>query len=164
MDAKKNLRYALGCFATGITVVTAVTKDGGRAGVTVNSFNSVSLDPALILFSIGRGQHSLEIFKGCERFVVNVLRDDQRELSDRFAFYKGDRFDGLDFEEDDMGCPYFSGALARFHCSVHKVLDGGDHEIILGEVIQAEFDSEGDPLLYYRGGYRGLGPAEESQA
>jgi len=161
---RQSLRQALGCFATGITVVTAVAEDGSYAGVTVNSFNSVSLDPALILFSLDRGQHSLEFFKGCRRFVVNVLRDDQRELSDRFAFYKGDRFEGLEYIVDDLGCPCFEGALARFHCRVHRVLDGGDHEIILGEVLNLEFDSEGDPLLYYRGGYRGLGATEETSS
>ena len=155
MDTKA-LRNALGCFATGIAVVTTVGEDGAPVGLTVNSFSSVSLDPPLVLFSLDRKSSSREAFVASGRYAVNVLRDDQVELSNRFAFFKGDRWADLDFERDEAGCPVFPGVLAAFHCKVVSVLGGGDHEIFLGEVVDMRWDPQGDPLIYCRGRYRGL--------
>ena len=163
MDTKA-LRNALGCFGTGITVVTTVTEDGGLVGLTVNSFSSVSLEPPLVLFSLGRSSSSLGALESASHFAVNVLRDDQMALSNRFAFYKGDRWEGIEYALDDAGCPVFEGVLASFHCEVFEILEGGDHRIFMGRVLDFRYDPKGDPLLYYRSRYRGLKASDEEES
>jgi flavin reductase (DIM6/NTAB) family NADH-FMN oxidoreductase RutF len=149
-------RTALGCFATGITVVTAVAPDGQLLGLTANSFNSVSLDPPLVLFSLDRQAYSFEIFLAVEHFAVSVLGHDQRHLSHAFARPGGPKWDGVRHGPGAAGCPLLAGALATFECRTRHTYPGGDHVIFVGEVTDVRGDPSGEPLVFYRGVYRGL--------
>lgn len=153
-------RGALGCFATGITIVTAVSPSGELLGVTANSFNSVSLDPPLVLFSLHRAAYSLGAFAEGGHFAVNILREEQQELSIRFARALGDKWQGIDYEVWSTGAPILSGCLASFECRTRALYDGGDHVIFLGEVLRLRSSSEGRPLLYFRGRYGGIASPE----
>ncbi|SCW71272.1 MULTISPECIES: p-hydroxyphenylacetate 3-hydroxylase reductase component [unclassified Pseudomonas] len=145
-------RRALGNFATGVTVVTAATEDGRKVGVTANSFNSVSLDPPLILWSIDKRSSSHEVFEAASHFAVNVLAADQIDLSNNFARPKEDRFAEIQFETGEGGAPVFVDCSARFHCEKFQQVDGGDHWIMIGKVVA--FDDFGrSPLLYHQGAY-----------
>ena len=150
---RKAYRRALGNFATGVTVVTARKPGGHCVGITANSFNSVSLDPPLVLWSLDRSAFSLPSFEQAEYFVVNVLAADQVALSNRFAGRStGDKFDGVNWREGPGGAPVLSGCAATFQCRKHFVHDGGDHVIFLGEVL--DFSDYGRPgLVYHRGAY-----------
>jgi 4-hydroxyphenylacetate 3-hydroxylase, reductase component len=145
-------RRALGNFATGVTVVTAATASGRKVGVTANSFNSVSLDPPLILWSIDKRSNSHEVFEEASHFAVNVLAADQIDLSNNFARPKDDRFAEIEFEPGEGGAPVFADCSARFHCEKFQQVDGGDHWIMIGKVVA--FDDFGrSPLLYHQGAY-----------
>jgi len=151
-----SFRRALGNFATGVTVMTAHL-DGRRTGMTANSFNSVSLDPPLILWSIIKTSRSYEIFGQAAHFAVNILSADQIALSNHFARYSEDKFDGIDIETAACGTPLLPGCAARFVCEKYQCLDGGDHWILLGKVIH--FDDFGrTPLLYHQGAYSAVLP------
>ena len=149
-------RDALGCFATGITIITAKALDGEVVGFTASSFNAVSLDPPLILFSLGRKAFSLRTFLSTDYFAVNILREDQEELSNRFAKALGDKWSGIEFETWDAGCPILKDALAKFECKTRFTYEGGDHVIFVGEVVRMTADLDGKPLLFYRGSYRSI--------
>ena len=149
-------RSALGCFATGITIVTAVAPTGEPLGVTANSFNSVSLDPPLVLFSLHRAAYSLGAFTEGGHFAVNILREEQRDLSIRFAQAGADKWSGLDYETWSTGAPIITGCLASFECRTRALYDGGDHVIFLGQVLQLRAMDGGRPLLYFRGRYRAI--------
>lgn len=158
-DDARALRTALGCFATGITVVTlSPGVDGVPAGVTVNSFNTVSLDPPLILFSIDKASYILGAFQDASHYVVNVLADNQQELSDRFAAHSAEKWDGVSFETWESGAPVMADTLAAFECEAHAQVDGGDHVIFIGRVIKMACHAEKSPLLYVRGHYARLEP------
>ncbi len=143
-------RRALGCFATGVAVVTTVDKDGERAGITVSSFNTVSLDPPLVLWSIAQDSLSYEIFAAAEYFAVNVLARHQQSICDRFAASGLDKFDGLDCSEGIEGVPLLPDFSAAFECRTEHRYDGGDHQIVVGRVLRFE-DRKTDPLIFYRG-------------
>src|SRR4051794_600845 len=156
-------RNALGCFATGVTVVTTLDGDGHPVGLTVSSFTSLSLDPALVLFCLDRGSQNFEAFTTSGRFAINVLRESQRDLSTRFAMSQGDRFSGIPFETWDTGAPVLPGSLATLDCLTETIQDGGDHVILIGRVQRAAGERTGDPLIYHAGAYRSLSaPADES--
>jgi flavin reductase (DIM6/NTAB) family NADH-FMN oxidoreductase RutF len=157
----RRFRDALGCFATGITVVTARAADGAPLGVTVNSFNSVSLDPPLVLFSLDRSAARFAEFSAAGHFAVNVLRDDQQDLSHRFASRGNDAWEGLDVETGESGCPLLPGVLAVFECELETTYDGGDHVIFIGRVRHIDHLAAGTPLLYFRGGYTHLARAAQ---
>lgn len=149
-------RRTLGNFATGVTIMTAAV-DGRKVGVTANSFNSVSLDPALILWSIDKRSTSYEVFNDASHFAVNILAADQIDLSNQFARPKDDKFAGIECEEGAGGAPLFSDCAARFQCAMHQQVDGGDHWILIGKVIA--FDDFGrSPLLYHQGAYSSVLP------
>jgi len=152
----RDFRTALGCFATGVTVVTAVAPEGRLLGLTANSFNSVSLDPPLVLFSLDRQTYSFETFLAVEHFAVNVLGRDQRHLSEAFARPGGPKWDGVEHEPGATGCPLLTGALASFECRTRHTYPGGDHVIFVGEVTGVRRRPSGEPLVFYRGTYRGL--------
>ena len=149
-------REALGCFATGVTVVTARAADGELVGITANSFNSVSLSPPLVLFSIDRQAFSLSKFEESRHFAVNVLREEQRDISTTFATRLEDKFGRVSFDLGASGCPILHDSLAVFDCVTRFRYDGGDHVIFVGEVQNIHFDATGRPLLYYRGRYSRL--------
>lgn len=145
-------RRALGNFATGVTVVTAADSNGRQVGVTANSFNSVSLDPPLVLWSLDKRSNSHEVFEQASHFAVNVLAADQIDLSNNFARPKDDRFAEIAYEPGAGGAPVFADCSARFHCENYQQVDGGDHWIMIGKVVA--FDDFGRaPLLYHQGAY-----------
>jgi len=152
----RTLRDALGCFATGVTVVTTDAADGKPIGLTANSFTSVSLDPPLVLFCLARNSANLRSFETCNSFGINVLHIGQQPISARFATRGEDRFAELDWERWNNGSPLVKGALASLDCTTYAVHDGGDHLILIGRVKQARFEPNRDPLLYFRGKYRRL--------
>lgn len=143
-------RRALGCFATGVAVVTTLDGNGERAGMTISSFNSVSLDPPLVLWSISNDAYSHDAFVNAEFFAVNVLTMEQQHLSARFATKGVDKFDGLDCREGLHGAPILPEYAACFECVTEHRYEGGDHKIIVGRVLRLE-DRETDPLIIYRG-------------
>jgi len=149
------LRAALGQFATGITVVTAQGRDGQLAGLTVNSFASVSLDPPLVLWSLGDHSPALSLFRECSHYAINVLAADQTDISQRFATSQADKFAGLDYAAGLGGAPLLPGCLASFECRNETIHPGGDHIILIGRVERFS-TQEGMPLLYFGGAYRGL--------
>ena len=152
----RTLRDALGCFATGVTVVTCLDGDGAPVGLTVNSFTSVSLDPPLLLVCIDRKAASAAALASASHFAVNVLQTGQQPASIRFSTRHEDRFGPNDWSPGELGAPVLKQSLSVFECEAHAVHEGGDHHILLGRVIKATFDAGLDPLLYFRGRYRRL--------
>ena len=144
-------RAALGCFATGVTVITAQA-NGQRVGVTANSFNSLSLAPPLILWSLGKTSSSYPTFEAASHFAVNILAHDQIDLSNQFARRSDDKFAGLKVTEGAGGCLLLPDTCATIQCKREQCIDGGDHWILIGRVIAFE-NSECAPLLYHRGSY-----------
>ncbi len=151
MDAQA-LRAALGRFTTGVTVITCCGPDGRLAGVTANSFNSVSLDPPLVLWSLARRAGSLPAFQTTSHWAVHVLAHDQSDLSTRFARSGSDKFAGLELERSADGTPLLSGCAARFLCRSFRLYDGGDHVILVGEVVDF-VRNDTPPLVYHDSGY-----------
>ena len=155
---KRELRDALGMFATGVTIITSCTRDDELLGITANSFNAVSLEPPMVLFSLARQAYSLNKFESSDFFAVNVLRSTQRKLSDRFARTSPDKWKGVDYHTGITRCPLFVDSLATFECYTRFHYDGGDHVIFVGEAFNMQLGRPGSPLLYYQGAYRELAP------
>jgi len=145
-------RRAMGCFATGVAVVTAVDKSGVKVGMTINSFNSVSLDPPLVLWSIANDSQSFDTFVEAEHFAVNVLAIHQQNICEQFATRGNDKFNGLDCSEGIARVPILPVYSAVFECKAERRYDGGDHAILVGRVLRFE-DRKTDPLIFYRGHY-----------
>lgn len=150
------LRTAAGQFMTGVTVVTTVDSVGERAGLTANSFTSVSLDPPMVLVCVANGASAVEAFTAENGFVVHVLSADQKDISARFAARDVDRFAGLEVSNGWNGLPVIDGALATFECSTAHVYQGGDHLIFVGQVEALSVgDTDAPALGFFRGGYLG---------
>jgi 3-hydroxy-9,10-secoandrosta-1,3,5(10)-triene-9,17-dione monooxygenase reductase component len=143
----------LGSFATGVTIVTALDSDQNPIGMTVNSFNSVSLNPPLILWSISKDSNCFDDFIKSETFAVHVLNHSQEDLSNRFAESGGNKFLGLSLESGFESTPILPDFSACFECKTEHQYDGGDHIILVGRVVSFE-DRETDPLVFYRGQYK----------
>ena len=154
--SKDEFRRALGHFASGVTVVTSRCEDGLQRGITVSAFSSLSLDPPLILICIDKKASLHDHLKEGRHFAVNILAEDQELVSRRFASKDADRFEGLGYREGDTGAALINGVLAAIECRITHEYPGGDHTIVVGEVI-ATHVSEGRPLAYFRGGYVLLG-------
>jgi flavin reductase (DIM6/NTAB) family NADH-FMN oxidoreductase RutF len=152
----RTLRDALGCFATGVTVVTCLKSNGEPAGLTVNSFTSVSLDPPLLLVCLYKEAASSPALIEASHFAVNVLQAAQRPASIRFSTRDEDRFGTTPWSCGEAGAPILKDSLGVFECERYAVHDGGDHHILVGQVVKASFDASLDPLLYFRGRYRRL--------
>ena len=150
-------RDALGMFATGVTIVGAAGEDGELLGMTVSSFNSVSLDPPLVLFSVDRGALSLPVLRRAPGYAISVLSAEQAELSRLFATTGVEKWAGLELEIGYGGAPLIPDAIAGFECRPHAVHDGGDHEIFVGEVVAHRSAPAADPLVFFGGEYRSLG-------
>lgn len=150
---QRAFRNALGHFPTGVVVVTADTEGGEPIAMTVSSFNAVSLDPPLVLFSVGRTAPSLSALLAARNFGISVLRDDQSELSRRFAGGRGEKWAGIDPRLGQTGCPLIGPCLAAFECAPFAVHEGGDHLIVVGHVLRFEIAEGGEPLVFFRGGY-----------
>ncbi len=158
---RRAFRNALGNFATGVTVITAKGEDGALAGVTANSFNSVSLDPPLVLWSLDRVSPSLKVLENASHFCVHILAEGQSDLCMKFAKSGDDKFNGVEFAEGLGGAPVFDGCLAYFECRNVVHHDGGDHVIIVGEVERFE-TAAGEPLVFFRGQLGDLTPVPKA--
>ena len=149
----------MGAFATGITVVTAVSSDGPR-GMTANAFLSLSLTPPLVIVCVQSDSSVAPIFAAADAFGVNILADDQRPISDLFASHgrPAEPMGGFPYWEGGLGVPLLDGVLGFAECRVVDRLPGGDHTVMVGEATQVSFDrDDASPLLFYRGRYRQLG-------
>jgi flavin reductase (DIM6/NTAB) family NADH-FMN oxidoreductase RutF len=153
-------RSAMGCFPTGVTVVTTTTPGGGRYGTTVNAFTSVSLDPLLLLVCLRSGSRGLELVRSVGAFGVNVLAADQQALSRRFADPRrpadSSAFDGVPIVVGTTGCPVLTGTAAWFECLVEHVQEAGDHAVVVGRVVTLHHRRDAEPLVFHAGGYREL--------
>ena len=155
MSDSTDFRRCLGRFATGVTVVTCSAADGGPCGITANSFSSVSLDPPLILWNIAKVSNSLQAYLDAEHFAINVLTSAQKDVSAHFAKSDHTLFDDIEYSLSADGAPLLPDTLASFECRTREIHDCGDHYIIIGEVTGFR-SGEGDPLLFFRGGYRSI--------
>lgn len=152
----RTLRDAMGCFATGITIVTALDGTGTPVGLTANSFTSVSLDPPLLLVCIANTAGTAPILREVAHFGVNVLQIGQQPASNRFAAKGEDRFANQPWAPGQTGVPLLGGSLVSFECQRESLHEAGDHFILVGRVVRAQFEPHRDPLLYFRGKYRRL--------
>ena len=152
----RTLRDAMGCFATGITVVTTLDEAKTPIGLTVNSFSSVSLDPPLVSVCLDNHAGSLDVFRAAQSFAINVLHTGQQSISNLFASKGVDRFAGVDWSTWERNVPIIEGSLASFECIKKDMIIQGDHSIFIGEVVRAKFEPHRDPLLYFGGKYRRL--------
>jgi flavin reductase (DIM6/NTAB) family NADH-FMN oxidoreductase RutF len=152
----KLFRRTCARFATGITVATLIGTDKLPHGMTVNSFTSVSAVPPLVLVCVDYSSNLLPHFRAATHYGVNVLNEDQQDLSNRFAAKGQDRFIGVTWDRGETGVPLLPGALAHMECAIRNVVEAGDHAIFIAEVIRASI-SEGKPLLFFDSGYRKMG-------
>ena len=150
------LRSALGRFATGVTLLTAMASDGRPFGLTINSFNSVSLDPPLILWSLSLKSPKITAFREAHHYAVNVLAAGQAALSARFASADPDRFSALPFRCGHTGAPLIEGCCAWFECAHAAQYPGGDHLIFLGKIEHFCRGAASEPLVFFDGDYRAL--------
>jgi flavin reductase (DIM6/NTAB) family NADH-FMN oxidoreductase RutF len=144
-------RTSLGMFATGVTIVTARSADGALIGLTANSFNSVSLDPPLVLWSLARSAASMAVFSAGSHYAINILSSSQRELAQRFATKNVDRWAQVAYTEGVSGAPVLQGAAASFECFNRSRYDEGDHVIFVGEVERCTHAAGASPLLFHGG-------------
>ncbi|MBU1362303.1 MAG: flavin reductase family protein [Gammaproteobacteria bacterium] len=150
------LRNALGRYATGVTIVTAIDPDGHPIGLTVNSFAAVSLEPALVLWCLDNKSHNLAAFRQASHHAINVLAADQQDLSNRFATWPADRFAGLPWQPGVGGAPVFPGCCATFEVANVTEHAAGDHTIFVGSVERFNETPDLAPLLFHAGRYREL--------
>jgi len=157
--SQSQFRHALGQFATGVTVVTAVNPSGGLLGLTISSFNSVSLSPPLVLWSLALRSGSMAALLGCQHYAINVLSAEQTPLANQFATKDIDRYAGVHWQPGLHGTPLINGAVATFECFNRSRHEEGDHIIFVGEVERCSHVDQAVPLLYhgsafYTGGLR----------
>ena len=148
-----DFRGALGMFATGVTIITARGADGNLVGLTANSFNSVSLAPPLVLWSLARSASSMPHFERGSHYAINILAAEQHALAERFASKAVDRFDGVAFSEGAGGAPILDGSAAVFECFNRSRYEEGDHVIFVGEVERCSARIGAQPLIYHGGRY-----------
>lgn len=148
----KDFRRALGMFGTGVTIVTTRAENGEPVGITANSFNSVSLEPPMVLWSLAKNARSLPVFQSADTWNVHILSNEQEALSNRFARAGEDKFSGLPLDSEAAHAPLLQDCSARFRCKTAFQYDGGDHIIFVGEVTDYDANPH-PPLLYVTGGY-----------
>ena len=148
----RDFRNALGTFATGVTIITTMAADGRPYGLTCNSFASVSLNPPLVLWSLGMFSNGLSTFQNASHFAVNILGESQQELADKFAKSSGEKFVGVDWKPGLGNAPVLADSVANFQCRAASRYYGGDHIIFLGAVEAYTYNRQ-EPLLFARGGF-----------
>jgi len=148
-------RRACGLFATGVAVLTTRAEDGAPHGITVNSFCSLSLNPPLVMVAVAHDCTFLAHFLNCRFYAINILREDQRDLSIRFAQLPEGRFTGVAWREASTTSPWIDGVLALVDCKTVQWFDAGDHRILIGEAVDVSV-GEGRPLIFFSGGYTAL--------
>lgn len=144
-------RRALGMFATGVTIVTGKSQSGQMVGLTANSFNSVSLNPPLVLWSLSQSASSMGAFRAGSHYAINILSSQQQALALRFSSRIENRFAELDFVEGAGGAPVLRGCVATFECFNRSQYEEGDHLIFVGEVEHCSHNSDLSPLLFHGG-------------
>ncbi|MEE4192841.1 MAG: flavin reductase family protein [Halieaceae bacterium] len=154
--SSREFRDALGCFATGVCVITGQPDDGAPFGMTVNSFASVSLDPPLILWSLQNDSEMFDTFTHCKRWAVNILRADQQALSGRYALKGEHDLDPAHFEAGSTGMPVLPNTLVSFECEEEARHNGGDHVILVARVLAMSHREAGSPLVFCSGAYAEL--------
>ena len=152
-DCCRDFRSTLGRFATGVTVVSALSADGEPIGVTISSFNSVSLEPPLILWSLSLSSPNLETFRKASHYAVNVLSVDQQAISDRFAARSNKSFEDIHWYTGLGGAPLIEGCCAGFECTNEAHYPGGDHLIFVGRVERFAEGQAKSPLIFHNGRY-----------
>ena len=150
------LRQALGCFATGVAVITTLGDWDAPVGLTVNSFSSVSLDPPLILWSLSHNAPSFGAFQRHDGFAVNIMSADAKDLVQRFARPSPDKFRGVAWTSGYLGVPLLDDVVATFECRTESRIAKGDHEIYIGKIVSYA-STERSPLLFHRGSFATLG-------
>lgn len=156
MDARQ-LRNAFAEYATGVTIVTAKAPNGELLGMTMTSFNSVSLDPPLILFSVIMKALSLQALREAKAYTVNILAHGQEALSNQFARAASDKWAGVHYTDGHNGTPRLTNAIAHFECEPYACHEGGDHMIFLGRVVSfSTSETAAEPLLFFRGRYHSV--------
>jgi flavin reductase (DIM6/NTAB) family NADH-FMN oxidoreductase RutF len=151
----QELRRVMGHFATGVTVITTVDPDGNPNGLTANAFLSLSLNPPLVLISVDKAATCYACFGLANGFTVNFLSEDQEEISRRFATKGADKFADLNWRSGTNGAAIIEGVLGYVECKIRECYDGGDHTIVVGEIVTIE--ATGDrPLLFFKGKYQRL--------
>lgn len=155
----REFRQTLGRFPTGVTIITCLTAGGEQVGMTASSFNSVSLDPPLVLWSIDKRAWSLQAFTAARHYAVHVLAEYQQELSNQFARQGVDKFRGVALAEGIAGVPLLTDFCARFQCRTVHQYDGGDHIILVGQVLDFTA-TDHSPLLFHCGRYARLDVAD----
>jgi flavin reductase (DIM6/NTAB) family NADH-FMN oxidoreductase RutF len=148
----------MGHFATGVTVITTQDREGAPNGLTANAFMSLSLNPPLVLISVDKGATCYACFEPENGFTVNFLGEEQEEISRRFATKGADKFAGIEWHTGANGAAVIDGAIAHVECKITQRHDGGDHTIIVGEIVNASATGE-RPLLFFKGKYQRL-PSE----
>jgi flavin reductase (DIM6/NTAB) family NADH-FMN oxidoreductase RutF len=156
LDSTQQFKLAMSQFATGITVMSALDANGRPVGMTANSFNSVSLNPALVLWSLAKKSSHFNAFEQSTHYGVSVLSAQQEAISQRFSTFKGDRFEGVEISQGSTGVPFIANSLAQFECKTRSVYDEGDHVILVGEVIHCQI-APGAALIYHARKYHALG-------
>ncbi|TAM47912.1 MAG: flavin reductase [Burkholderiaceae bacterium] len=151
--SRREFRASLGMFATGVTIVTARTTAGQLVGLTANSFNSVSLEPPLVLWSLARAAASMSTLSAGSHYAINILAASQKNLAERFATRGANRWDGVDYTEGTGGAPLLTGAAATFECFNRSRYEEGDHVIFVGEVERCAHRPGAVPLLFHGARY-----------
>ena len=146
----RELRDTLGCFPTGVAIATTIGTDGQPVGLTINSFNSVSMDPALILWSLCNNAPSFEAFKTHGAFAINILSSEQQDVCTQFARPAEDKFAGIAWYAGHKGIPVLDNVLVTLECDTYNAVEGGDHEIFIGQVRRVR-RTESEPLVFHRG-------------
>src|SRR6187551_242886 len=146
-------RASLAMFATGVTIVTARAEDGELVGLTANSFNSVSLQPPLVLWSLAQAAGSMPALSTGSHYAINILAADQKDLAERFASGRADRWEGVAYTDGASGVPLLDGAAASFECFNRSRYEEGDHVIFVGEVESCERRPGAQPLIFHGGRY-----------
>jgi flavin reductase (DIM6/NTAB) family NADH-FMN oxidoreductase RutF len=158
---QRAFRSALSQFATGVAVITARGPEGEAIGLTMSSFNSVSLDPPLILFSVDRRARSLPAMEKARGYAVNILSRSQEALSNQFARSLGNKWEAVEHTLGHAEAPLLHGAIAHFECEPYAHHDGGDHVIFLGRVLRFSARDDEEPLVFFRGRYHGVSSGDE---
>lgn len=162
MIDSKLFRRVLGTYPTGVCVVTSVAGDGGPVGMSIGSFTSVSLDPALVAFFPDRRSSTWDKIRSSGRFCVNVLGDHQEGIACQFAMQSSDKFQGVSHSRSSLGLPILDGVVAWIDCRLRDVHEAGDHFIAVGEVALLEAKDGIQPLLFHRGKYGQLVPIAQA--
>lgn len=154
---KNELRRVMGHFATGVTIITTRDEDGRPVGLTANAVSSVSLVPPILLICVDKKADTYPYFARSGVFTVNILSEDQETLSRKFATSGIEKFEGVGYRKNDLRCAVLDDAVGHLDCRIVQSIDAGDHTVYLGEVDSAGA-GDAPPLLFFRGGYRKLGP------